>query len=250
MKQNFDVMYQKSHYKEMLLKDEIEGYSLIFDKAKLPLSGFSNKDKPLRAYEIPYSSQQIFLIRELHRRYNVRNNDISKMFKDDWDSWTQEIYNSAWGGYLEPNGLAEPHGPKYYIVLAEKLSKYLEWLKNQPLFSDNEKMGKETKIVNESLRRSVAFCVCLLYKAGKYDIERMTKTRLNKYVGDNFKNVSEQTVTNTLLGYDLSKQKDKALFKYSERTKSWNFQDDNFDYMIDTFPDDYNKALKLFDEFK
>jgi hypothetical protein len=128
MKNDFEALYRSSDYREILLKDEIKGYKLLFDNDELPLSTLSRKDKPLRAYEISYSSQQIFLIREFHRRYNVRKRDISKMYTEDWDSWTQEIFNSAWGEFLEPNELSEPYGPKYYILLAEKLSKYLKWL--------------------------------------------------------------------------------------------------------------------------
>jgi hypothetical protein len=144
MKNDFHSLYQKSEYKETLLRNEIEGYKLIFDNDGLPLSGFSKKDKPLREYEILYSSQQIFLIREFHRHYNVRNNDISKMYKGDWDSWTQHVYNSAWGDYLEPNLLVEPHGPKYYILLAEKLYKYLKWLEGYPV-QKGEMIIKEKK---------------------------------------------------------------------------------------------------------
>lgn len=253
MEQCFDEMYQKSAYKVELLKDEIEGYSLIFDKNKLPLTGFSNNDKPLKTYEIPYSSQQIFLIREFHRRYNVRNRDISKMYKEDWDSWTQEIYNSAWGDYLEPNELAEPHGPKYYIMLADKLYKYLVWLKGRSLLLEIEKPKEETKIVKESLRRPVAFCLCLLYKAGKYDISKMTKKRLEQFIKETFKDektgtakTSAQRVVNTLTGYDIRFKNEKAILSYKD--KKWKFQDDNFEYMTKSFSDDFNKALEIFNK--
>jgi hypothetical protein len=127
MEKNFDELYQKSDYKETLLMDEIRGYKLLFDKDELPFPVPSTKDQPLREYDIPYSSTEIFLIREFHRRYNVRNYEFSKMYKEDL-AWTMNMYNSAWGGYLEPSKLAEPHGPKYYIMLAEKLSMYLKWL--------------------------------------------------------------------------------------------------------------------------
>jgi hypothetical protein len=127
MEENFDEIYQKSDYKETLLKDEIRGYKLLFDKDELQLPVLSIKDKPLKEYDIPYSSTQIFLIRAFHNRYNVRKYEITEMYKEDL-AWTMNIYNSSWGGYLEPSELSEPHGPKYYILLAEKLSKYLKWL--------------------------------------------------------------------------------------------------------------------------
>ena len=237
MKQCFDEMYQNSVYKEELLKDEIEGYSLIFDKNKLPLTGFSNNDKPLRAYEIPYSSQQIFLIREFHRRYNVRSRDISKMYKEDWDSWTQEIYNSAWGGYLEPNELAEPHGPKYYIELAEKLYKYLEWLKDQALAPKRDK--KEYK----SLTRARAICILLL----QLKIDELSEDKKHEL---NFMNDNGTWNKKEIFAFVKKKwpkrengeaQSQQAVYQYINSSLAY-FKENNFE--------DYKFGEKLFNDFK
>jgi hypothetical protein len=145
MENAFDALYGDNDFKDTLLKCEIRGYKLLFDKDELPLSVISNKDMPLREYDISYTSQQIFLIREFHRLYNVKKNDLSKMYTEDWNSRIQYIYNSAWGEFLEPSALAEPHGPKFYIALAEKLSKYLEWLEKKKPVQNGEPIIKGNK---------------------------------------------------------------------------------------------------------
>lgn len=61
---------------------------------------------------------------------------------------------------------------------------------------------------------------------------------------------SVQKVVNTLLGYLPDHDKEKAFFEYDNKTKKWKFREDNYAYMKDTFPDDYKKAMELFDKFK
>lgn len=140
-----------------------------------------------------------------------------------------------------------------YKLYNPVINKWIERIEKKPQKGELDlKNAKKT----DFLRRPIAFCVCLHYEAGEYDISSMTKEKLKKYITDNFKDntgtpiASAQKVVNTLLGYDLSKEKEKSLLSYSDKTKSWRFRDDNYKYMIETFPDDYNKALKMFERFK
>jgi len=107
--------------------------------------------------------------------------------------------------------------------------------------------AKETTIIKESLRRPVAFCVCLLYKAGKYDITQMKKTNLKEFISINFNGISAQRVTNTLLGYDRRFENEKAVFYFKN---TWQFKDDNYEIMKKTYPDDFKRGEELFNKLK
>jgi hypothetical protein len=109
---------------------------------------------------------------------------------------------------------------------------------------------------NDHLRRPVAFCICLDHLSGKYDISKMTKKRLIKYIENNFKDktghpiASAQKVVGTLCGYlrvntNPEKDKEKTIFSYDNKTKSWSFVLGNYNYMKSTFPDDYKRALEI-----
>lgn len=105
-------------------------------------------------------------------------------------------------------------------------------------------------------RRPVAFCVCLLIKAGKYDISDMSKKKLEQFIRTNFKDektgkpiASAQRVVNTLLGYDSRIENEKAMLNYNKNEK-WEFKEDNFNHMKKFFPDDYNRALEMVKKLK
>jgi hypothetical protein len=105
------------------------------------------------------------------------------------------------------------------------------------------------------LRRPVAFCVCLLYKANKFDISTMTKRGLENFIKEHFKDegtglpiTSAQKVVHTLTGYDLRFKGEKAIIYY--RNKCWKFNEENYSDMIDDFDNDHKKALELFEKFK
>jgi hypothetical protein len=124
LKGNFVTIYQKSPDKAALLEREIEGYSLIFDENKLQLSVLSNDDEPLVKYTIPYSSMQLFLIREFYIHFRIYGSDLSELEKDDWNTWVRDMNEFAL------KNLSELDGPKYYYNLARDLNEYVKWLKN------------------------------------------------------------------------------------------------------------------------
>jgi hypothetical protein len=134
----FESLYHDHPNKKAFLESEIEGYSKIFDENKLSFSSLEQEDGPLEKYSIPYSSMQIFLIRELYFHFSTRRNDISEIEKDEWNSWVRELNNFA----LE--NLSEPTGQKYYYYLACDLKTYLKWLQAKLVDSANDR--KETII--------------------------------------------------------------------------------------------------------
>jgi hypothetical protein len=141
-------------------------------------------------------------------------------------------------------------------VLTYQLSIDLEYCQAEAvinLIDNTEEKTKELltvpdKETKENLRRPVAFCICLLYKVGRYDIDKMTKNYLQEFVRLNFRNVSAQRIVNTLCAYDLRFEKEKAVFYYNNKT--WQFLDDNFEYMKKTYPEDFNKGQELFDKLR
>ncbi|MEI6050060.1 MAG: hypothetical protein WCS03_14250 [Bacteroidota bacterium] len=201
-----------------------------------------------------YFKKRIFEIKMEMTKYQISDNWISNgcidiMHKDGF--WIEEV--------IKVNLKDKPEGEvwqevqlflKQYFLLIEyeKIVKESESEKK----TETKKVDRLPKNENINLRRPVAFCICLLYKAGKYDISTMTKKRLEKYVGNNFKEVSAQKVVNTLLGYGLSNKKEQATFIYDSNINNswWEFMEESFDTMIKSFPDDYNKALKMFEKFK
>ena len=56
---------------------------------------------------------------------------------------------------------------------------------------------------------------------------------------------SAQKVTNTLFGYLPGHEKEKAFFSHSNTTKQWEFKEDNYNYMIENFSDDYNLTTQI-----
>lgn len=134
----FDSLYLNHPDKKVFLKSEIEGYLKIFDENRLQISVLKEEDRPLEKYSIPYSSMQIFLIRELYFHFCIRNNDISEIEKDEWNSWIRNLNEFA----LE--SLSEPTGPKYYYYLARDLKKYLKWLEKKVKYSDKNYIWNDT----------------------------------------------------------------------------------------------------------
>jgi len=114
--------------------------------------------------------------------------------------------------------------------------------------SAKQEVKKPKEKVNECLRRPVAFAICLLYINGKYDIAQMTKDNLKKFISLNFENISAQRVLVTLLNYDNRFKNEKAVFWYEDH--SWQFRDDNFNYMKETYPEDFKKGTELFNTLK
>lgn len=227
MENAFDALYGDNDFKDTLLRYEIRGYKLLFDKDELPLSVISNKDMPLREYDISYTSQQIFLIREFHRLYNVKKNDLSKMYTEDWNSRTQYIYNSAWGDFLEPSALAEPHGPKFYIELAKKLSKYLEWLEKKNPVQNGEPIIKEKKR-NEPNTVVLAYYYHILHKVDsskRFDLDPAGKINVIWKVAEE-KGVSKKNLqthynklNNSKLSGILTRRKISIILKVIELFK-------------------------------
>jgi hypothetical protein len=101
----------------------------------------------------------------------------------------------------------------------------------------------------QKLRLPAAFCVCMDYIEGKFDISGMTKATLKKYVRDKFQEgLSDQKIVNTLLGYLPDKKNEKAFFSY--KGKSWQFRQDNFDYMKVQFAEEYRQAENMQSKLK
>ncbi len=152
LKRDFDFIYKISLNKSGFLEREIEGYSKLLDDNKLKLPVLSMDDEPLVKYDIPYSSMNIFFIREFYDHFIVKGADVSDLEEKepiDFSSWIREHYDFA------EEALSEPSGPKHYYNLAKDLHEYLKWL--QIKLKDSVKNSNEDMTIIDSLYLRLIF---------------------------------------------------------------------------------------------
>lgn len=186
----FKSKFQKSEDKNVLLKREIKGYSLIFDEDNLKISILSNEDEPLGEYSIGYSSMQIWLIREFYIHFIVEGNEISDIENDEWDSWIRKLYEFA------QDNLPYIKGPKFYYNLARGLHLYIKWLEDQvsTLGKNRLNITLEAEKEYKSLNRAFAFCLMKMHQEGKISYDIMSsKTKITRLFDKEFPEHAKNT---------------------------------------------------------
>ena len=241
--ENFNTRFDKSKDKAVFLENEIKSYELLFDEKKLPLSTeVISGSRPIKYLNF-YTHHDIILIREAYQRYIVNGTDVDEageMYLDKKD----KIYKRY------PLSAFQIH----YYHEVNMLFEYLKFLKHEATIKLMDGSKTQQLVVTESKeakssRRQVAFCIYLLFKSKRFDISTLNRNSVKIIVDNNFKGIaSDITVKNTLFGYDLDKGNEKAFFNFKGRR--WEYQEDNFNYMINNFPNDYKKALEMIEKFK
>lgn len=116
LKTYFESRYKKSLDKDTFLKREIEGYDLVFEESKLPLSCEieDSECQPLFNYSIQIYDWEIILLRNAYDNFIVKGNDLSEA-----EYWEKKMIS------MMPQKLPAT----YFIDLAKELIKYQMWVK-------------------------------------------------------------------------------------------------------------------------
>jgi len=221
----------------------------LYEDKKELYTGLNESKRALKGIEKGISESK------LKKRFNIENNrgltyeQLCRETISECETKLTEISRDDY--FVKVTWNEQPYDLSYDEVCYIKIA----ILKAGNQLSQQKEINEPpSKMIKESMRRPVAFCVCLAIKAGKFDISTMSKRKLERFIRDSFKdeNPSVRNIVNLLCDYETSRKERNGILIYDEyfNKKGWELQEEIFKNETEKFPDDLKKALEIFERFK